>query len=197
MKSLGLVAQICMVVIAVLIAFMYVEPTFGEIVATQQQIDDYDKRIVQVEGVNTTLSSLQRRQSSIASEDIIKLQTYLPYDRPRDTVSVLRDIQLIAELAGFQTGGLSYTPADNATDSEESTAEHLVRHTFTGEFTGTYSHLKELLRLLPINEYPLEVRTLEVQPLDGGFLNVSIVLDTFAADINPQSIGISLPAEDQ
>ena len=44
----------------------------------------------------------------------------------------------------------------------------------------SYPQLKELLRLLETNEYPLEIHELTIAGADGGFLDVQVGFITYS-----------------
>lgn len=177
MKSLGLVSQILTIGLSVAIALLYIQPTFDEILSIQLDIEQYQEQRTKIEGINDQLSSLVNEANRMENntENTRRLSTYMP--RFVDDISVMRDLQFIIEEAGvipreLTFGGLVEIEGAESLDPEV--------HEFAITVEATYEQVKNLLGLLELNEYPLEVHGMTIAPLDGGFLNVALVLRTYA-----------------
>ncbi len=178
----GLFTQIGMMIISVGIIITYIQPSFAEVEVIQDNIEKYQIEREKVVSVNSKLSSLALTMDSVSGEDKRRLQTYLP--DAVDSISVSRDIYLITEQAGVFYKGVEYAGQEKETRNRnrtETTSDTATEpHTFSLTVEATYEQLKDLLRLLEQNSYPLEVHNMEITKMEGGFLGVSLDLVTYS-----------------
>ena len=162
-----IISQIALIVTAVLILVMYVQPTFGSIKATQDQIYQYQQAAQNATQYNQTLAGLLQKIDGFAPSDVTALNTFLP--AKIDPLAVMSDINTIAHTAQLQVGDLkvgtdapgqstantsgSDTSAQNAT----STTLTLKPTDFTLKANGSYNSLKQFLLLLAQNKYQLDI----------------------------------------
>ena len=189
----GLFAQITLILLSVGIIFTYVRPTFTELSETQDQIAVYQEERGKVESVNQTLKQKLATIDTVGQEDTLRLRTYMP--NHVDPLAVMRDVELITEQSGVSLKDI----IDNGpVESSEKKTSKFVRsgeqnetvtpavsatpypYAFTVFVQGSYNQLKILLDLLETNNYPLEVRSLEVNAGEGGFLDATLELYTYA-----------------
>ena len=98
MISKGLFTQIAMIVLAIGIAFFYIEPTFSDISQMQDDISLYQVERQKVDEVNSQLAALVDRLESVPAVNQRKLLTYIPDEV--DTIAISRTLQAIAAESG-------------------------------------------------------------------------------------------------
>jgi hypothetical protein len=99
-----------------------------------------------------------------------------------DEVAVLRDLEIIAELAGVNYTTIKYNgeSVDNSEKARMLTESNgATAHEFDVAIEGTYARVKDFLSLLEQNQYPLQVQVLTMGALEGGFLQVEATLATY------------------
>lgn len=188
MMHKGLFSQIAMIALSVGIVFFYIEPTFTEISDTQDQITMYQTEREKVSDVNRTLASLVERLKQVPSQDQIKLLTYIP--DAVDPVAVSRILQFIADDAGVLFRKVDYQGVKQAyvdDAEEEGLSDYPTPHEFSVDIQGTYDQVKEAIAMIEKNEFPLEIHELEVEVLEGGFLNVSMIIVTYSHKLPEES----------
>jgi len=181
----GLFSQIGMIILSVGIIITYIKPTFAEIKEIQDDIAVYERQFADVQSVNSDLSSKVARLESVTNNNRTKLSKYIPNEV--DPIAVQRDLKLIAEEAGviYRGAGSEGTESNNrrrssnSADSDEET-NLPSPHNFTMTVEGTYPQIKRLFSLLERNEYPLEVRSMDISKLEGIFLAVDLSLATYS-----------------
>lgn len=175
----GLFTQIAMLILAVAIIITYVQPTFVRIGSVQDDIGVYEEQRSKVAAVNGQLAALVARMESVSNDDKRRLLTYLPDSV--DEVAVQRDLVAIMAEAGVIYKSVSYMGKieDLSTASDEKVILPAAS-SFELAMDGTYGQIKNFLRLLEQNQYPLEIRNLDINQLEGGFLNANVQLYTYA-----------------
>ncbi len=185
MRSFGLVAQICMMVAAVGVAFLYTVPAFDKVGIVQSETNEYQTLRTKIENINAQLANHVSQVSAISPTNLDRLSVYMP--QTVDEAHVMRDIKIIAESSNVTFNEVSYEgPVKESDNDEESAGASLVesgRHSFAVGVDGRYDQLKDFLSLLEKNEYPLEVFQVEIAPLEGGFLSASINMTTYASEV--------------
>ncbi len=176
----GLFTQIAMMAVSVGIIFTYVQPTFVDIGAVQDEIAIYQVERQKVAEVNTRLSSLIQQLNSISAVDQRALLTYIP--DTVDSIAVPRDLKFIAEESGvfFKQATYEGIVTDNVFTDAVDDISIPEAHRFNLSVDGTYGQIKNLLRLLEQNNYPLEIRTLDIGQVDGGFLSAEVGIVTYS-----------------
>ncbi len=197
----GLFSQIALIVLSVGIIFTYITPTLDEVKKTQDTIGVYQTERGKVSEVNTKLDQVASRLNSISVDDQRKLLTYMPDSV--DTVMVPRDIKAIADKNGLALGQVTYVgaeePALASTFVDPSmlaavtpTSFDPEAHTFSVEFEASYEQVKQFLKDIEQNAYPLEVHDLTIERTEGGFLSVDMKVVTYDRITPPPPIDPSL-----
>jgi len=181
----GLFSQLFMIIIAVAIGFTYIQPTLTAIEATQNDIQLYQVERQKITAVNELLASHVNRLNAILVPDKQRLLAYMP-DQV-DSVAVPRALQVIANNAGVLFKEVSYEAVDRSYLKGVTAPEgtYPIPHVFSLSVDGTYPQIKDLLRLLEKNKYPLEVHELNISVLDGGFLSAQLRLVTYSNELPP------------
>lgn len=186
----GLFTQIAMVVLSLAIIFTYVEPAFSDIGDVQDNIGVYRTEREKVASVNSQLAGLVQQLESVSREDQRRLVRYMPDEV--DPIAVPRDLAILAVEAGvlYKSAGFVGVESFSADPNLETEETFPEVHNFSYSVEGTYGQLKDLLRLMELNDYSLEVRNLNIQKIEGDFLSASMQIATFSYDS-------SLPANSQ
>lgn len=175
----GLLSQISLIVIAGALTVTYIKPTFATISDVQDKISTYQEEKMKVATVNQTLATLVNEVDSVSLDDHKRLLTYMPDEV--DTIAVPRDIEAIATDAGVLIRGIDYEGALKVPTSADGSSDQNAAepHSFIIEFESSYEQLKKILSSFEQNHYPLEVREMEVQKMEGGFLDTTVKLTTY------------------
>jgi len=195
MNPFNLFFQISMVAIAVTIGVLYINPTLKEIKATQANSLIYTEEISKVSAVNDALADRIAYMDNLSLANKQALIKYLP-DK-LDEVAVLKDLKSILSTQSIEPKTLTYKGTENQKGTVDgfgnSTNSGLITHQFEISADITYADLKGLLKALEVNNYPLSVTSLTVNPSENGFLAVDISLATFSRklEINPVSTPVN------
>lgn len=177
----GLFTQLAMVVLSIGIIITYVKPAFADIGRVQDDIAIYSNKRAEVATVNDELQKLATKLNNISRDDQNKLNTYLP--NTVDYIAVPRDLLFIVLQSGALYRDVSYKGAlekkTNSKNQDVSTSLPLS-HSFLLSVEGTYEQIKSLFRLMEQNNYPLEVDSLDIQVIEGGFLSLDMTLITYS-----------------
>ena len=185
MMKYGVFTQIAVAIIAVVIVFTYVRPTFLEIGQMQDKVAEFDVAIEQVNSVNNQLARLVGEVNSVSAAEREALLTFMP--DAVDEVAVLRDIETMAEGTEAELTGLSYVGFElpEAPPEDGTLLAEPVIHSFQVSVTGPYSEVKSFIRSLEENDYPLHVYQFDIkaaesetQRLDG--VEAVLVLNTYS-----------------
>ncbi|HEY0964799.1 MAG TPA: hypothetical protein VGE31_03305 [Candidatus Paceibacterota bacterium] len=188
----GLVSQIAITVLSAGIIVTYVKPTMDTIGQYQDQIAIYQEERQKVKEVNDTLSTLASRVNSIDSTSQRRLLTYMP--DTIDTIGVPRTIEAITLQSGVFLNTISDDTKENGGEEEIQYVDEAAAagatpdaREFIVSISGTYEQLKEFLRLLEQNEFPLEVVKLEVAQSQPGLLTAELVVRTYSHNFEDNS----------
>ncbi|MEK7639108.1 MAG: hypothetical protein AAB388_03040 [Patescibacteria group bacterium] len=173
----GLFYQIGILIVSIGIVLSYIKPAFTDIGEKQNQINLYQEERAKVEDVNKQLAALVGNINTLDEIDKRKLSTYMP-DQV-DTIAVPRDLHTIAEQAGVLFLAVSSEAAVSNT-SVPVDEKAPFPHTFLVTIQGTYSQIKQFMRLLEQNDYPLEIHNLDVAVVEGGFLSADLSIVTYS-----------------
>ena len=186
----GLLMQIAITILSVGIIVSYVKPAFDLIAKNQNQIGVYKEEFVKVAEVNAKLAQLSSDVSAIDAVDQRRLLTYMP--DIVDTIVAPRTLEAIAEESGVTLKNVTSETETKKTSSSDtvSVVDPTVQPQaaiFAMAFEGSYDQLKKLLQLLEQNEYPLEITSLKITKLEGGFLSVDMTITTYSRHIPDES----------
>ena len=185
----GLFTEIIMIGLAVGIIFTYIRPSFADITKIQDDIMLYQTEREKVSEVNDKLKSLKEKMDEVSGDDKDKLFTYLP-DQV-DIIDIPRTLSFMAESAGLILVDVSYSGVLQNSDSEEDDFSPIA-HSFSLSVEGSYSQIKRLLSMMEQNEYPLEIKSLDISVLEGGFLEAKFDIATYSQYEPPISISESI-----
>jgi hypothetical protein len=177
----SLITQIFMAVLAVGIFFTYVKPTFTNIGVIQTAIEQYKLEFTKVDEVNTKLKSLYAKANDMSLANKNSLARYMP--DAVDDVMVSRDILYMADKAGAYLVSVEASEAIKNTNNKtglDTDGSEPVPHAFLVDVSGTYSQIKNFLRLLEQNNYPLEVSELNMRADEKSLMTASIIIITYS-----------------
>lgn len=175
-----------MVILAVAIVLLYIQPTIEIIRATQDQTAVYQNELSRVTEVNDMLQAHTNTINTLPLSDVQALERYLP--TTIDEIAVMRDLRLLVNevgvtLTGLEYGGVVTTATDNSTETASSpSASRLVPLSFGLAVETSYEGLKSLLRALEVNNYQLSIASADIAPGDNDLLAVNLDLVAYALE---------------
>ncbi|MEM9336376.1 MAG: hypothetical protein AAGA35_00785 [Patescibacteria group bacterium] len=197
MMHYNVFVQIAIAIIAVVIGFTYVMPTFAEIRQVQDDIAELDRATAQVAEVNTLLADLVAQVSAVSADDRLSLIRFMP--DTVDQLRVLRDIDTIAQESNVILEGLSVgdvTEGDSSTSNVvNALPDSFTSYRFDVEVTGTYESIKQFLLNLEQNDYPLHVYALNAAPAEAGEEGVSLGTDTMKMNLVVETYSRLVPED--
>lgn len=173
----SLIIQVAVAGVAIGIVVTYIQPTFADIKNTQDEIVQTKKELEEVTKVNSRLTELVANVNAIPQRDRLALGIFLP--DTVDEVKVLKDLSIISEKAGVLVTELSYQGLADKTFSKD-TQGGAVEHSFSLGLISPYQKFKELLVLFEKNNYPLDIRNVEIAPDEGGQLKINLGIVTYS-----------------
>jgi hypothetical protein len=189
------IIQLFMIVLAVAIVVLYIQPTIQTIRATQDQAAIYQSELNRVTEVNDILRGHSNTINTLPLSDVQALERYIP--TTIDEIAVMRDLQLIVNEANVKLIALEYggpveltTGDGSAVVETEMMNKELVPISFTLGVETSYDGLKTLLRALEVNNYQLTVAGADITPSLEGVLTVSLDLVTYALEA-PAVVGLT------
>jgi len=177
----GLFSQLLMLCVSVAIVLTFIQPKLSEIGEVQDSINVYQKQRDEIVTVNSQLAVLVSEFENISPDDKARLINYMPDEV--DTLAVVRDLFLISKQANVLYVDSEYAGLvgrDRRNDQSESNDMSPVAHQFNLSVEGTYRQIKDLLSLMQVNDYPLEIQKITLNNEQSGFLSVDISLNTFS-----------------
>ncbi len=193
----SLLMQIVMVVVAVLIGVLYIEPTISQIKENQDATYAYQQEMKKVSAVNSALAAQVAVLDSLSLDKARALETYFP-DRI-DEVAVTRDIVAILQSVQAEPKTLAYVgrseddlaaeqPATDEISEEggemveqtELVGTNRVTHVFNLSADFSYTQLKQFIDALALNNYPLFIKEIDMLPAESGFITTRFVIETYS-----------------
>ncbi len=188
------IRPIIMILIAVGLFFSYIQPTFSEIRAVQDETNDYTETIAKAEEFNQLVASLVERKNSFTPTELARLEAYVP--DTVDGVSVMSDIQTLVTGSGLLLESVSesewtepedrevteginelidpedadlfeFNSDDLDTESAAEEAEYLVKH-FSVSALGTYEQFKVFVGDLERSLTPIEMMVTGFSTTESG-----------------------------
>lgn len=173
---------------AAFIGGMYVYPTFLEIQAAGETIEQYNVSIEQVNTVNSELNRQLNIIRDIGRADLVTINRFAPQEV--DPIQVTRD--LVALLTGRGAVGpnvsVSAETAEGGAQVGADTALVVEPFSISIDFTASYQLLKQILVDLETNDYPIDIQEFTVTQSgdeDGDDLQVSISALTYQVNYGP------------
>lgn len=183
MSKISFLTQIFMIVIAVVIVIIYIKPTFEKIRETQETTAVYITESNKVSDVNLLLKNKIAIVNGVSSSDTEALNRYMP--DTVDDVLVMKDILAIFTALKLPLSSIS---AGSAAGAAALPGVRLVPHTFSITSQMTYSDVKRLLHALEVNDYLLQIDSLNMTPGTTGLVGVSMSLTAFARTTAPVAV---------
>jgi hypothetical protein len=174
----SLVTQGIVLALALAVVFTYIKPILSEIGTRQDEIAQTKTELETITSVNSRLAELVKAVEAIPQVDKTALYAYIP--DTVDEVQVLKDLSSMAAIVGVAVRNLSYEGEGKINEAAEDAAVKPIPHTFKISTAGSYEKLKQLLLFLEQNKYPLEVTTLVITPIEGGYLELELGIVTYS-----------------
>jgi hypothetical protein len=174
MQQKGLFHQISLYVVSFAIIFFYVQPTLVEVGEIQDKIEKYEIERENVDKTDSDLSDFIKKYDDSSQTDMRRLYMYMPCTESCEEpvpskfneVSVMRDIYLISQLSGVHYQQVSYEENSSNRASqpnlEGNQLEGIDQHEFKLSFMSSYQKLKDFLKYIQLNNYPLEVIEMDI-----------------------------------
>ncbi len=182
----SLLVQLLTIGIAIAVIVSYIQPKFAEIGVLQDEITKTQEEYNRISEVNARLAETYSQLNSIPQSYKTALLTYLP--ERVDEVRVMKELAEIARQAEVTLSDLSYESEESRPGSGASVPEGesgevsdfiLRPHVFTVNFNSSYEGLKQFLTLIERNNYPLQVKEMNIKPTEEGLLGVQMSLETY------------------
>jgi hypothetical protein len=179
------IIQLFMVVLAVAIVLLYIQPTIEIIRNTQDQAAIYQSELNRVNEVNDILRRHSNTINTLPLSDVQALERYIP--STIDEIAVMRDLQLIVNEVNVKLLALEYGGPEQVAGGDgsavvvsETPSKALVPISFSLGVETSYDGLKTLLRALEVNNYQLTIAGADITPSPEGILTVNLDLVTYA-----------------
>lgn len=164
--------QIGLIIVAIIIIVTVIKPKFTVISEKQDEMAILKDKIEKVDRHLQALEEKINRANQISREDMQELNTYVP--NRIDSLAVARDLSNMVKDNGLLLQDVSVgessmvTVAANSAQANEgpmSLAAQAKRDLTTQEFKvemiGTYERMKEVIKAIEENAYPLRITALE------------------------------------
>ena len=199
--------QAILIIIAVIVVTTVIRPELDEIQVKQDNLAELNDAINKADTYNRSLAEKLNRANSTPQADLVSLNRFLP--NSIDSSRVARDLENIVKGNGLllQDITISELEAINV-DGENASADvtpgvvisggdalrgeirrDLVTQVFSVEAIGTYQNMKEMLRAIERNAYPLRLNNMEFvsENEEGSVLFLyKLELQAFALQANQQ-----------
>lgn len=184
-------------VIAILVAvglfFTYVQPTFDEIRAVQDETHDYDEAISKAEQLRDRINELNRQKNSISLTNLERLEAFLP-DRV-DEVELLIAIDALADTHNLAFGDIivggesaeaaaesarNRTDEDDMPDNDGSPGDQYEQLDIGFTVTGTYEDFREFLKEVERSLVLMEVTEIAFTESEGDLIEFMLDIRVFS-----------------
>jgi hypothetical protein len=166
------IVPIVFILVAIVIFFVYVSPTYsGPIAADQAQIAGYDSALAAAQTYVTTENGLAAKRDAIPAAELARLSTFLP--EGDDNVQSILDLDSLAarsgiSLANFTTSASAASGATDASAGAPSTNTTLGSVDLTVNATGTYAALQAFILGIENSLRLVDLVSLSVAQSDTG-----------------------------
>ena len=172
-----LIAQLTLIVAAVVILLAYIQPSLLKMKDTQDELFQYSEAVSKASQFNARLRELIQIRDSFSPEDLDALEKFLPTEI--DTISIMRDIEAIFASRGITVASINAEemvgPVDDIiiVDSPvvieaQQRVKDLSYQDFNVSFIGSYEQLREILALTEMSDSLLEVTELSFGSVQEG-----------------------------
>ncbi len=189
MNKFSFLTQIGMVVVAVMIVLMYIQPKISAIRDIQDLTTQYETETQNVSQVNEDLRSKIMAIEAINPQDSKALGQFMPDEV--DEIAVLKDLSTMLELQAITLYDVEYKGSNSQAQALEGALNEYnsaQEYYFTATFSSTYEQLKSTLALFETNNYMLQVSNVKISEGTTDLLTVEINLTTFARAAAPVAV---------
>ncbi len=181
MNKFSFITQIGMVVVAVIIVLMYIQPKISSIRGIQDLTTKYEIETQNVSQINEDLKNKITSIEAINLQDTQALVRFMPDSV--DEIAVLKDLSLILEsqaVSFFDVAFKGSSVGKQTTEDVVNEYNSANEYAFTLSFESTYTQLKNILSQIEANNYLLQVANLKISEGTQGSLKVDLNLISFA-----------------
>lgn len=181
MNKFSFITQIGMVVVAVIIVLMYIQPKISSIRGIQDLTTKYEIETQNVSQINEDLKNKITSIEAINPQDTQALVRFMPDSV--DEIAVLKDLSLILEsqaVSFFDVAFKGSSVGKQTTEDVVNEYNSANEYAFTLSFESTYTQLKNILSQIEANNYLLQVANLKISEGTQGSLKVDLNLISFA-----------------
>lgn len=189
------ILQIGLIIIAVVVAIVYIKPTVASIGSVQDELFVYEDAVSKATEFNELLSGLLATERSFSAEDMEALDRFLPTSI--DQAQIMRDLETIIKdfdvtLLSISAGEVQNSRTENVDEDGNSIVEsRLSSQDFILTIDGTYDVFKNLLAKLERNSYPLEVTEISFSGQEGNTPDPTKPVDEFSFTVTLQTYALS------
>ncbi|MEX0917638.1 MAG: hypothetical protein WDZ93_00615 [Candidatus Paceibacterota bacterium] len=195
------VTQIILVILSIVIILTIIRPMFVGISEEQDEVQRYREAVDLADQFNARLGELAQRANAFSAQELQALDTYLPSEI--DPILVSRDLVAIADRNGLlveeiavedDLEGGDTTASDQYALEETLMVQHtleeeaeaaVTRHQFTIEAAGTYGQMKQMLRDVERNHYPLRLSQFEFKSDNqSSLLSFTATFETYVLNFD-------------
>jgi hypothetical protein len=178
MSKFSLLTHCVLIIIAVTIGMLYIKPTVEKIGVVEDKTAFYRAESLKVTAVNQDLTQKLSLIDSVTPADKDNLLRYLP--DAIDDIAAMKDIVAIFNQVSVDVTDIAYTPGSVANTKEDTPSiKGVDTHNFKMTATLSYDQLVNALRALEVNNYLLQVSSLNITPDELGQLGIDLTLTAF------------------
>ena len=186
--------QIVLIILSIVIVMTIIRPELDKITVVQNEISKSNDAVAKADQYNRHLQQMIDKAESIPRADQVALDRFLPSEI--DRIEVARDIENIVSQNGLLLQKVSGENSVEVTVANDPVAgpgsslaveaqRSLVAQNFSVSVIGTYENMKNMLRDIERNAYPLRVVSLSFSTDAESLLyTFSLELQTFAMKTN-------------
>ena len=174
-----LITQLILVIVAVLIVIMYIQPRFATLQVIQRESVQFSEAVAKAKQFNDQLNLLLNQANTLTPAEESRLAMYLPFQI--DTVAVARDLENLAETYNLTVLSIETNSRESsesavanqesadfgATPAAQDVRDQLVTQTVSISVAGGYEDFKTFLQATEANAYPLQVTSLSLAAQTG------------------------------
>jgi len=174
MGKTSLITHVVMVVIAVSIGFLYIQPTIESIKANQVTASVFKGELDKVNGVNALLDERFTSVGNIASQSKQRLTTFMPDSI--DKIAVMRTLEAILLLNEITPATLAFEDGDQNRNTQTRSSVQSTTLTDTAlintSFVTDEETLYKFFQTVQNSSYPFVLSSLSITPAEGFLLTV-------------------------
>lgn len=193
MNQTSIIQHVLMIIIAVAIVLLYVEPTIQEIRQNQDTAVMFNAEIEKVSAVNTLMSQKLATINSIPLADRQKLTIFMPDSA--EEVSVMRTLEAVLLSSGINPITLDFSTKDdsdaNASNPDEATISGralMHKNEVVTTFETDEVTLLSYLNTITTSDIPFVLQNASLMPQENNLIGVELTYAIY--NLTPEPVGI-------